>query len=555
MAVAIQPGPVTALPRKLAAARRRFAVQSIISASVRLALGASLAALAWAVTNFWRGVPVLDVWLVAVPLAAWLAGTLASAAFSFRSMDATAMSLDKLAGTRDRFQTALAFANRPAGAEFEALAIDECESYASRFELERWIPVRFPRQAGWVLAPIASIALLQWQVMLTARTNRPDPVAQARVEGQAQTLEQIAADLAKAAETRSDEELAKLAKEMQERAARLKDRAAKDRNADQLALREISALEAMLREMQQNANAPKASPEELAALAEALARSPEGKDAAEALKRGDAPGAGRQLEDLLQKLKQRGDAAKQMEELARSMQEQAGKLSAEQKNEVARQMEQAAQAAEAGRSEQVQQLLQRLADLLKQTGKTGATGGKSGQPKPGEGSGAQSARLPLNAKTLQELINALEKLKQSGGADKDAADAASRALLRIPLPDPDGQSAPPGGAPKPEDGDRPGGQPGTEKDRGTSERLFSDQAPDAKAGEGPARRLEGLLGDGASLQEFMQSAGAGGKSTKAYRELYGVMAPAAQDAVEQENIPLGARVYVRKYFEAIRPPE
>jgi hypothetical protein len=64
-----------------------------------------------------------------------------------------------------------------------------------------------------------------------------------------------------------------------------------------------------------------------------------------------------------------------------------------------------------------------------------------------------------------------------------------------------------------------------------------------------------VFGDGSSLQEFMQSAGAGGKSTRAYRELYGVMAPAAQDAVEQENIPLGSRFYIRKYFEAIRPPE
>ncbi len=555
MAVAIQPGPVTALPRKLAAARRRFAVQSVLMASARILLGVALAALAWAVANFLRGVPVVDGWLVAAALALWLIGSLAFAVVSIRSIDATAVALDRLAGTRDRFQTALAFSSRPPGAEFEALAIEECETYASRFELERWIPLRFPREAAWVLAPVASIALLHWQAALTTRANRPDPAAQAKVEGQARTLEQIAADLAKAAEARKDEELAKLAKEMQERAARLKDRAATDRNADQLALREISALEAMLREMQQNANAPKASPEELAALAEALARSPDGKDAAEALKRGDAPEAGRQLEDLLQKLKQRGDAAKQMEELARSMQEQAGKLSAEQKNEVARQMEQAAQAAQAGRSEQVQQLLQRLAELLKQTGKAGSAGGKAGQPKPGEGSGTQSARVPLNAKTLQELINALEKLKQSGGADKDASDAASRALLRIPLPEPGGQSAPPGGAPKPEEGDRLGGQPGTEKDRGTSERLFSDKTPDAKAAEGPARRLEGLLGDGASLQEFMQSSGAGGKSTKAYRELYGVMAPAAQDAVEQENIPLGARVYVRKYFEAIRPPE
>ena len=552
MAVAFQPVAVTALPRKLAAARRRFALQFVIAGSARLCLCVALGALAWAVANFLRGVPVVNAVLVVTSLALWFVGSLGLAAFSFRSIAATAAALDQLAGTRDRFQTALAFAGRPAGAEFEALAIDECERYASGFEMERWIPLRFPRQAAWALAPIASIALLHWHAALEARANRPDPAAQARVEGKAKTLEQIATDLAKAAETRNDEELAKLAREMQSRAARLKDRAALDRDADQLALREISSLEAMLREMQQNANAPKASPEELAALAEALARSPGGKDAAEALKRGDAPEAGRQLEDLLQKLKQRGDAAKQMEELARSMQEQAGKLSADQKNEVARQMEQAAQAAQAGRSEQVHQLLQRLAELLKQVGKPV---GKPGQSKPGDGKGSSTARVPLNAKTLQELINALEKLKQSDGADKDAADAASRALLRIPLPGSGGPPPPSGGSPKPEESDVPGGQPGTEKDRGASNRLFADKTPEAKAAEGPARRLEGLLGDGASLQEFMQSPGAGGKATAAYRDLYGVMAPAAQDAVEQENIPLGARVYVRKYFEAIRPPE
>ena len=555
MAVAIQPVPVTALPRKLAAARRRFALQSMVVHSARWGLVVALAALVWAVGNFLRGMPVVDSTLGWATLAAWLVGALTLAAFSFRSIAATAASLDQMAGTRDRFQTALAFASRPGRAEFETLAIDECERYASGFEIERWIPLRFPRQALWVLAPIVSIALLHWQAALMERENRPDAAVQAQVEGQAATLEQIASDLAKAAETRNDEELAKLAKEMQERAARLKDRASKDRDADKMALREISALEAMLREMQQNANAPKASPEELAALAEALARSPDGKEAAEALKRGDAPEAGRQLEDLLQKLKQRGDAAKQMEELARSMQEQAGKLSAEQKNEVARQMEQAAQAAQAGRSEQVQQLLQRLAELLKQTGKVGAAGAKSGLSKPGDGKGPPAVKLPLNAKALQELINALEKLKQSGGADKDASDAASRALVRIPLPEPGGQPGPPGDSPKPEDGELPSGQPGTEKDRGTSGRLFADKVPDAKPAEGPARRLEGLLGDGASLQEFMQSAGTGGKASAAYRDLYGVMAPAAQDAVEQENIPLGARFYVRKYFEAIRPAE
>ena len=550
MALATPPVAVHALPERLAIARRRFALQSILAGSARLLLCVALGALAWAITNFLRGAPVVNPTFVVGSFGLWVAGTLGLAAFSFRPVATSARALDHLAGTRDRFQTALAFAGRPEPDEFESLAIAECEQYAERFDVRRWIPLRFPRHALWALAPIASIALLSWQALLVARSNRPDPGAQAKVEGQAKTLEQIAAELAKAAETRGDDELAKLAKEMQERAARLKDRAAQDREADKLALREISALEAMLREMQENANAPKASPEELAALAEALARSPDGRNAAEALKRGDPAEAGRQLEDLLQKLKQRGDAAKQMEELARSMQEQAGRLSAEQKNEVARQMEKAAQAAQAGRSEQVQQLLQRLAELLKQMGKSTAGG------KPGAGKSGQTTPVPLNAKTLQELINALEKLKQSGVGDNDAADSAARAMMRIPLPEPGSQPRPSSvGEPNPESGDLPSGQPGTEKDRGTSDRLFAEKAPDAKVPEGPGRRLEGMLGDGASLQEFMQSAGAGGKSSRAYRELYGVMAPAAQDAVEQENIPLGARFYIRKYFEAIRPPE
>jgi hypothetical protein len=548
MPVATISVPARQLRQKLAAARRRFAVQGTLAASARLLLCVALGALVWALANFLRGSAVIDATLIFASVALWFVGTIGLAACSFRSMPAVATELDRLASTRDRFQTGLDFVGRSPAGGFQSLAIEECEHYAQHFAVERWIPLGFPRPAWWALAPVATIALLWWHAALVERVNRPDAAAQEKVEGQAKTLEQIAAELAKAAETRGDEDLAKLAKAMQERAARLKERAPTDRDAEKLALREISALEATLREMQQNATAPNASPEELAALAEALARTPDGKEAAEALKRGEIAQAGRQLEELLQKLKQRGDAAKQMDELARSMQEKAAKLSAEQKNEIARQMEQAAQAAQAGRSEQVQQLLQRLADLLKQTGK--------GNPaKSGEGKGSPTVRLPLDVKTLQELINALEKLKQSGGADQDAADAASRALLRLPLPNPEGRRNASDGKPTAENGDLPGGPKGNENERGTSDRLFADKAPEARTPEGSARRLEGVLGDGSSLQEYMQSAGAGGKSSRGYRELYGVMAPAAQDAVEQENIPLGSRFYIRKYFEAIRPPE
>ena len=45
------------------------------------------------------------------------------------------------------------------------------------------------------------------------------------------------------------------------------------------------------------------------------------------------------------------------------------------------------------------------------------------------------------------------------------------------------------------------------------------------------------------------------KSNRAYKNLYDAMAPAAQDAVLQENIPLGSRFLIKRYFEAIRPKE
>jgi hypothetical protein len=37
--------------------------------------------------------------------------------------------------------------------------------------------------------------------------------------------------------------------------------------------------------------------------------------------------------------------------------------------------------------------------------------------------------------------------------------------------------------------------------------------------------------------------------------LYDSLAPAAEDAVVQEEIPLGSRLLLRRYFEAIRPQE
>ena len=54
---------------------------------------------------------------------------------------------------------------------------------------------------------------------------------------------------------------------------------------------------------------------------------------------------------------------------------------------------------------------------------------------------------------------------------------------------------------------------------------------------------------------MLPTAGDKSKAARRYKELYNAMAPAAENAVEQENIPLGSRFFIKRYFESIRPKE
>ena len=110
-----------------------------------------------------------------------------------------------------------------------------------------------------------------------------------------------------------------------------------------------------------------------------------------------------------------------------------------------------------------------------------------------------------------------------------------------------------GSSDNPEPGSKPSGMPGSELDKGHSEKIFDDKAVASDPKSGVAKRLEGLPGEGESLQELVNTAGDSSKAGRAYRQLYDAAAPAAQDTVEQENIPLGSRLFVRRYFENIRP--
>jgi hypothetical protein len=114
-----------------------------------------------------------------------------------------------------------------------------------------------------------------------------------------------------------------------------------------------------------------------------------------------------------------------------------------------------------------------------------------------------------------------------------------------------GEKSPPSGAEQ----SQPAGAPGSEMDLGRGAELGEEAEP-LVAQEGSEDFLEGEIGDGASLVQLFRAAGGDDpQARRAYRSAYQVAAPAALDAVNQENIPAGSRLLVRRYFESIRPKE
>ncbi|MCL2325774.1 MAG: hypothetical protein FWC40_04660 [Proteobacteria bacterium] len=80
--------------------------------------------------------------------------------------------------------------------------------------------------------------------------------------------------------------------------------------------------------------------------------------------------------------------------------------------------------------------------------------------------------------------------------------------------------------------------------------------------EGPAteldvrtrdERLEGMQGAAPTTSEVIREASQSGFVTESYREVFQTYERAAEDVLEQEQVPQGYRQYVERYFDMIRP--
>ena len=68
-------------------------------------------------------------------------------------------------------------------------------------------------------------------------------------------------------------------------------------------------------------------------------------------------------------------------------------------------------------------------------------------------------------------------------------------------------------------------------------------------------RITGVQGDGASAVQTVASSPEGQQSTVSYKDAYTKYQKLSEDALTQEQIPLGYKFYVKRYFESIKPTD
>jgi hypothetical protein len=307
--------------------------------------------------------------------------------------------------------------------------------------------------------------------------------------------------------------------------------------AGKSALRELSALEQMVQELQKkSAAAP--TPEEMQALAKALAENEATKEAASALASGDPAKAAEALEKEMQKLAEQKDETTS-EEVRKALEDAIQQLAQEkQLSEAMQQLAQKLQESRAKQGGNSSEAAKQLAQMLRQMA----------QGKTGEQSGGQQGQ-----QALASLLSALQNMKAGEGQNQQSEQQPPGLSPGGVKVESFAQSNP-NGPPNPGDPNLPSGHPGGEHDIGTTESaLGKERNPAGK--EGQRQQLAGREGEGESLQQSLLSAGDHSKSHRGYKDLYDAMAPAAQDAVLQENIPLGSRFLIKRYFESIRPQE
>ena len=472
--------------------------------------------------------PISTSTLVASLGAAFAGGFLIAAVVTWVRRPTTqqvATEMDSRMGAHERFSTALAFAEIPSPTPFHTLALKECEDYLRGVNIAKWVPWRFPKALGWVPVPLITLALLN---LFATGSNLEELPAQRPPDKSTLELAQKLDTLANRIEKQQDpasEEFKRIAEALKKSAAQLRNEASTP-SQDAARLRQLSGLENLLQATQQRSA--------LEELADALSKSDAALSAAEALRKGDADRAADELAALAKNMADGTLSKAQQEELQKALREAAEKLGG--KSPLGSAASKSASAMRQGSPEEAAKAIKELSQAIRNQ------------------QNSRHASQSTSGKTMQTLASQLQELKageaQNMGKDAGEADSQDGPAREQPFIGDFSQGKP---AEKPGLGETPGqGTPASEKDHGTKATPYGNtKTPEAETST--SLLLQGMLGEGETLRMLIPGKAQTESAATNYRALYEATAPAAEDALNRENIPLGSRLFIKRYFEAIRP--
>jgi hypothetical protein len=438
-----------------------------------------------------------------------------------------ARQLDTPANARDRYSTALAFASVAEPTAFQTLALQECERHLRAVDVAALTPWRLPRALKRLPIPIIALGLLQLFAVGGSQSQPLQASPDAATLELARNLDTVRQRL-EAQKAPPNEELKKISDALKKTAAQLRSEAnAPDQEAARL--RQLSTLEDLLRAASQRSA--------LEELADALAKAPATQAAAEALRKGDPGKAADMLAALAKSMGEGALSESQLDSLQEALHAAAEQLGAA--SSLGSAASKVATAMRQGNSGEAERAMAQLSNVIRnQQSSRQASQSRSGQ-------------------AMQSMASQLQELKsgQGQGQGKNGENASAS------LPQPgSGRSqtalsdfSKPGPGENPGIGPQPGAGPAaTEKDFGTKNSPFKKDETAASGFSAPSI-LEGLLGEGETLRSLVPGKAQTETAATGYRSLYEATAPAAEDALNRENIPLGSRLFIKRYFQAIRP--
>lgn len=502
----------------------------------------------------------------------------------------TARAADRVLGasSKDRLTSAWSFSQQNGEHDAESqparwLAIQESARFLEGHDFHDTFPVGRRNQL-YLLGPVAALAvgLSLFGDQLPGFFG-PGPGAgvtdeeRERADAIGQDLEKMAEELRE----QSDPALHDLADELEDAAEEL---AETEEDPQREAMRQLARLEASVREkLLENEKAARQRREMLNKLAKALQETRDFQEAGNSLAEGNDAESAQRLQDALEQLEtdeQRAAAAEQLKQaLARqdfgnNQQPGQGATGAALDPRIQELMNQLMSPENADVLRALQEMARQLQQMQQQQPQQqpGGQGESPAQAQPRQGQG-QSQEQPqggggegMTEEQLQRMLQALENLKERlrsgesfqmqspspsqqqspGGSEQDQM--SSEPILSIGPPS--GQP----GLPLPLPTGTPGGND-ENRDTGTSDPLSDDPQNQLRdENEGFSTKLDSTQG---SAGDVFQSLILGGPdnstATQDYQRIYEANLPSIERAMTREDIPLGSRHYIKKYFESIRP--